>query len=106
MVALLSLPMLARLGAASTFWIFAVICASFVWFSFHVPETRGKSLEDVELHFRQRYHERQRQMSARTAGSGLSPVHRAQAARQNDRLIEGTERPMAGVGGWGRDRRR
>ncbi|WP_074013710.1 MFS transporter [Candidatus Sodalis sp. SoCistrobi] len=104
MVALLSLPMLARLGAASTFWIFAVICASLVWFSFHVPETRGKSLEDVELYFRQRYRERQRQMSARTAGSGLSPVHRAQAARQNGRPIEGTERPMTGVGGWGRRR--
>ncbi|MEN3260996.1 sugar porter family MFS transporter [Sodalis endosymbiont of Spalangia cameroni] len=80
MVALLSLPMLARLGAASTFWIFAAICAVFVWFSFHVPETRGKSLEDVEHAFRQRHRERQRQASANSAGSGLSLARRAQGA--------------------------
>uniref|UniRef100_UPI003872D415 MFS transporter n=1 Tax=Sodalis sp. (in: enterobacteria) TaxID=1898979 RepID=UPI003872D415 len=93
MVALLSLPMLARLGAASTFWIFAAICAVFVWFSFHVPETRGKSLEDVEHAFRQRHRERQRQASANSAGSGLSLARRAQATKRSGRTVDGAERP-------------
>lgn len=39
-------------GAATTFWLFAFVCMSsviYVWRK--VPETKGKSLEDIELFF-------------------------------------------------------
>jgi MFS transporter, SP family, arabinose:H+ symporter len=37
------------LGAAKTFWIYAVIClAGFFFIKDHLPETRGKSLEQIE----------------------------------------------------------
>ena len=43
-------PMLnAALGAARTFWLYAAICfAGFVFVSRFVPETKGKSLEQIE----------------------------------------------------------
>jgi sugar porter (SP) family MFS transporter len=43
-------PMLnAKLGAAGTFWLYAAICAAgFVFVQFKLPETRGKSLEQIE----------------------------------------------------------
>jgi sugar porter (SP) family MFS transporter len=43
-------PMLnAWLGAAGTFWLYAAICAAgFVFIQFKLPETRGKSLEQIE----------------------------------------------------------
>ncbi|HBI08713.1 MAG TPA: MFS transporter, partial [Franconibacter pulveris] len=48
-IALLSLPMLDGLGVSQTFWIFSAICVAVTLFSFYVPETKGKSLEEVEL---------------------------------------------------------
>ena len=43
-------PMLrANLGAAVTFWIYAGICAfGFVFFKLKLPETKGKTLEQIE----------------------------------------------------------
>ncbi len=43
-------PMLnAKLGAAGTFWLYDVICvAGFVFITFKLPETKGKSLEQIE----------------------------------------------------------
>lgn len=43
-------PMLnANLGAAATFWIYAALCAAgFVFIFFRLPETKGKSLEQIE----------------------------------------------------------
>ena len=39
----------ANLGAAVTFWIYAGICAfGFVFFKLKLPETKGKSLEQIE----------------------------------------------------------
>ena len=53
-IALLSLPMLNGLGASTTFWLFSAICVAYSIFSFYVPETKGKSLEDVEMYFKER----------------------------------------------------
>lgn len=43
-------PILNRaLGAAGTFWLYAAVCvAGFVFIAFRLPETRGKSLEQLE----------------------------------------------------------
>ena len=39
----------ARLGAAGTFWLYAVICLlGFTFIFFKLPETKGKSLEELE----------------------------------------------------------
>lgn len=54
-IALVSLPMLNGMGASATFWLFSAICVAFTIFSFYVPETKGKSLEDVEIYFKQKY---------------------------------------------------
>ena len=43
-------PMLnAKLGSAGTFWLYAAICvAGFVFIKFKLPETKNKSLEQIE----------------------------------------------------------
>lgn len=39
----------AFLGTSGTFWIYACIClAGFMFFFFRLPETKGKSLEELE----------------------------------------------------------
>jgi sugar porter (SP) family MFS transporter len=38
-----------KLGSAKTFWLYAAICvAGFIFIKFKLPETRGKSLEQIE----------------------------------------------------------
>ena len=38
-----------KFGAANTFWMYAVICvAGFLLVKFRLPETKGKSLEQIE----------------------------------------------------------
>lgn len=54
-IALVSLPMLNGMGTSATFWLFSAICVVFTIFSFYVPETKGKSLEDVEMYFKEKY---------------------------------------------------
>jgi len=47
------LSVIHTVGAAGTFWIFAVLSALAFAFCFvFVPETKGKSLEDIERHWR------------------------------------------------------
>ena len=39
----------AKLGSAGTFWLYATICAAgFVFIKLKLPETKGKSLEQIE----------------------------------------------------------
>ncbi|HWC59435.1 MAG TPA: sugar porter family MFS transporter, partial [Verrucomicrobiae bacterium] len=39
----------AKLGSAGTFWLYAAICvAGFIFIVFKLPETKGKSLEQIE----------------------------------------------------------
>jgi hypothetical protein len=39
-------------GEAATFWIFGAFCLCGVMFvTKYLPETKGKSLEDIELYF-------------------------------------------------------
>ncbi|EBS7633957.1 sugar porter family MFS transporter [Salmonella enterica] len=54
-IALVSLPMLNGLGTSATFWLFAAICVAFTIFSFYMPETKGKSLEEVEMYFKEKH---------------------------------------------------
>jgi hypothetical protein len=46
-------PMLNRaLGSAGTFWVYSGICAAgFLFVSLSVPETKGKTLEQIEREF-------------------------------------------------------
>src|SRR2546429_1335028 len=46
-------PILHRiLGPARTFWIYAVVClAGFLFVFWRVPETKGKTLEQIEYEF-------------------------------------------------------
>jgi Sugar (and other) transporter len=38
-----------ELGPAGSFWLFAVICvAGFIFIKFKLPETKGKTLEQIE----------------------------------------------------------
>lgn len=48
-----SFPLLnASLGSFGTFWLYAAICgAGLVYFSFRLPETKGKTLEEIEKEF-------------------------------------------------------
>jgi MFS family permease len=46
----LTFPILnAKLGSAGTFWLYAAICvAGFFFIKLKLPETKGKSLEEIE----------------------------------------------------------
>ncbi|WP_220034501.1 sugar porter family MFS transporter [Curtobacterium sp. MCBD17_030] len=52
LIGLFSLPLLDSIGAPATMSIFAVICLVFVGFCFRMPETKGRTLEELEEHFR------------------------------------------------------
>jgi SP family galactose:H+ symporter-like MFS transporter len=53
LVAVTFLTLVGVLGHAGTFWLYGVIAVgAWVFFSLRVPETKGKTLEQVEAHWR------------------------------------------------------
>jgi sugar porter (SP) family MFS transporter len=54
-VSLTFLTLLQALGTAGSFWLYAALCAVLVLFTARfIPETRGRSLEDIEVDLHQR----------------------------------------------------
>ncbi|GGM46228.1 putative metabolite transport protein YwtG [Longimycelium tulufanense] len=54
-VSLTFLPLLAALGTAGTFWLYGGLCLLLVLFAaLRIPETKGRSLEEIETDFRRR----------------------------------------------------
>jgi len=52
-------PLLESIGGAWTFFVFAVLCVlSFVFVDKVIPETKNRSLPDIEEEFRLRYAEK------------------------------------------------
>lgn len=51
-IGVFSLPLLDSIGAPATMSIFAVVCLVFVFFCLRMPETKGRTLEELEEHFR------------------------------------------------------
>ncbi|WP_063767183.1 sugar porter family MFS transporter [Streptomyces hygroscopicus] len=51
-IGLTSLPMLDGLGTPTTFWLFTAVCVLFVLFCLRMPETKGRTLEQLEERFR------------------------------------------------------
>ena len=47
------LTLVNSVGIASTFWCYSLVCvAGLLWGYYYIPETKGKSLEDIEKHWR------------------------------------------------------
>src|SRR5207237_3935199 len=45
------LTLIDAVGIAGTFWCYAVVCiAGLIWGYYYIPETKGKTLEDLEKH--------------------------------------------------------
>ncbi|MDQ2753223.1 MAG: sugar porter family MFS transporter [Bacteroidota bacterium] len=52
-IAFTFLKLIDGIGIASTFWIYAFICIiGLIWGWYYIPETKGKSLEEIEKHWR------------------------------------------------------
>jgi SP family galactose:H+ symporter-like MFS transporter len=52
-IAFTFLKLVDGIGIASTFWLYASVCVfGLVWGYYYIPETKGRSLEDIEAHWR------------------------------------------------------
>jgi len=51
--------MLEGIGSAGTFWLFALCCSPALWITWKlIPETKGKSLEMIESHWKKTYQDK------------------------------------------------
>ena len=52
-IAFTFLKLVNSLGVDLTFWCYAIVCLlGLVWGNYYIPETKGKSLEEIEQHWR------------------------------------------------------
>jgi len=52
-IAFTFLKLVNTLGVDFTFWCYAIVCLlGLVWGNYYIPETKGKSLEEIEQHWR------------------------------------------------------
>ena len=52
-IAFTFLKLVNSIGIATTFWFYSFICiVGLIWGLYYIPETKGKSLEDIEKHWR------------------------------------------------------
>lgn len=52
-IAFTFLKMVNGIGIASTFWLYAGVCViGLIWGYYYIPETKGRSLEEIEEHWR------------------------------------------------------
>ncbi|NCD71717.1 sugar porter family MFS transporter [Mucilaginibacter agri] len=52
-IAFTFLKLVNTLGVDVTFWLYALVCVAGVWWGYYyIPETKGKSLEEIESHWR------------------------------------------------------
>lgn len=52
-IAFTFLKMVNGIGIASTFWLYSAVCVvGLIWGYYYIPETKGKSLEEIEEHWR------------------------------------------------------
>lgn len=52
-IAFTFLKLVNGIGIASTFWLYSIVCiVGLIWGWYYIPETKGKSLEEIEQHWR------------------------------------------------------
>jgi SP family galactose:H+ symporter-like MFS transporter len=60
LIAVTFLTLVGSLGSPATFWLYAVIgIAAWIFIFKVIPETKGRSLEEIEEHWRQGKHPRE-----------------------------------------------
>jgi hypothetical protein len=79
-VSLTFLLLIHAVGKPATFWLYAALCAAAIVFTaFYVPETKGKTLEEIEAYWRSRA------LRGSKAASVLRPAEAPAGQREGSR---------------------